>query len=297
MKHFDEAIIQAFLDGELTEAILPQVTQHLSVCEDCANRLLEAEAETVEIGSAFAADETAAFVPTQRIWARINNEIDFLAAPPPTAADKSQTKFFWQTLRDFFTPAQIGFAAGLAAVVLTSLFALKVLQINSNTNANTAEEKALVPPILEQPQAIAQASPTNEKQFDEKQFAPALSEIEPTTAVYRAQTILKQTRRNPKSEIRISNAVLPEEREYLKSIARLSQAVKANDENTMRPSFRVDYESSLAVMNKAISVMQKQLRRNPGDENARRILFASYQNKIDLLNAVADKSQLVAAAR
>jgi hypothetical protein len=51
------------------------------------------------------------------------------------------------------------------------------------------------------------------------------------------------------------------------------------------------------MINKAIEKMQRQVRRNPNDENAKRILFASYQNKIDLLNTVAEKSQLMATIR
>jgi ribosomal protein S15P/S13E len=77
----------------------------------------------------------------------------------------------------------------------------------------------------------------------------------------------------------------------------LSQTVASSDEEVMRPSFRVEYEQNIALMDRAINKMQKQVRRNPNDENAKRILFASYQNKIDLLNTVAEKSQLMATLR
>jgi ribosomal protein S15P/S13E len=104
------------------------------------------------------------------------------------------------------------------------------------------------------------------------------------------------TTKQPKSAVDL-NAPLVEERLYLDAINDLSQTVASSDEEVMRPSFRVEYEQNIALMDRAINKMQKQVRRNPNDENAKRILFASYQNKIDLLNTVAEKSQLMATLR
>jgi hypothetical protein len=43
--------------------------------------------------------------------------------------------------------------------------------------------------------------------------------------------------------------------------------------------------------------MKAEVRRNPKDEAAKQILRASYQNKIDLLSSVADKTDLMASLR
>lgn len=129
MKHLNEAIIQAFLDGELADDATERLTKHIALCERCANQLLEAEAGQAEVNFAFAA-EASAPVPSQRIWARIENEIDFLDAPNRDLA-KVESKTFWQQWATFFTPSQFAFAGGLAAVVFASFFAIQILRQTS----------------------------------------------------------------------------------------------------------------------------------------------------------------------
>jgi hypothetical protein len=43
--------------------------------------------------------------------------------------------------------------------------------------------------------------------------------------------------------------------------------------------------------------MRKQVKQNPKNESAKQILFASYQNKIDLLNSVNERGVLMASMR
>ena len=291
MKHFDEVTIQAFLDGEMPDERMAQATQHLSLCDFCTKALMEAEAEMADINFAFAA-EASAPIPTQRIWARIENEIDFLETK--TAAAKAGRKSFWESVAAVFTPAQIAFAGGLAAVILVSLFSLSVLQrqpaldgkqIADNVKSNIPNIKIEEPVFVPTPE-IKDSAPPNITR------APRPIKVSHSNKIQSPKSKVQ----SPKSEKDFTQ-ILPEEHDYLNSIAQLSKAVNSNDEFVMRPSFRVEYEKNLAVMNQAISAMQKQARRNPKDENAKRILFASYQNKIDLLNTVAEKSQLVASAR
>ena len=291
MKHFDEVTIQAFLDGEMPDERMAQATQHLSLCDFCTKALMEAEAEMADINFAFAA-EASAPIPTQRIWARIENEIDFLETK--IAAAKAGRKSFWESVAAVFTPAQIAFAGGLAAVILVSLFSLSVLQrqpaldgkqIADNVKSNIPNIKIEEPVFVPTPE-IKDSAPPNITR------APRPIKVSHSNKIQSPKSKVQ----SPKSEKDFTQ-ILPEEHDYLNSIAQLSKAVNSNDEFVMRPSFRVEYEKNLAVMNQAISAMQKQARRNPKDENAKRILFASYQNKIDLLNTVAEKSQLVASAR
>ncbi len=299
MKHLNEATIQSFLDGELlADEASERVTKHIALCQLCADALLEAEAGQAEVNFAFAA-EASAPVPSQRIWARIENEIDFLGAPDKA---KVETKSFWQQWGLFFTASQFAFAGGLAAVVFASFFAIQILrQAQPKPENITAENKLDVSNAgIEE---IAMATPTPEI-VETGPENLIVSPSRPVKASYQPKKAVKPELRNteaqnPKSKIenRKSLKVLPEENNYLNSIAQLSKAVEASDEFVMRPSFRVDYERNLAVMDGAISAMQKQVRSNPKDENARRILFASYRNKIELLNTVAEKSQMIASLR
>ena len=294
MKHLNEAIIQAFLDGELADEASARVTKHISLCQRCADALIEAEAGQAEVNFAFAA-EASAPVPSQRIWARIENEIDFLGAP---GTAKVETKSFWQQCGAFFTPSQFAFAGGLAAVIFASFFAIQILRQsqptpdeaiadnNSNlSNSNINQEVAVATPTL--------------KIIETTQNDSIIARPRSIKISYQPKKPDRPKAQNPKSKIQNpkSPEVLPEENNYLNSIAQLSKAVEASDEFVMRPSFRVDYERNLAVMDNAIAAMQKQVRSNPKDENAKRILFASYQNKIELLNTVAEKSQMIASLR
>lgn len=295
MRHLDEAAIQTFLDGEMSDSEIALATKHLAVCGRCAQALTNAEAEQAEINLAFIA-EASAPCPSQRIWARIENEIDFLAAPPECNSVKAQTKSFWQQLGTLWTPAQIGFAGGLAAVVLVSFFAIQVLRQNS-----LIEDQPVAQNLEPQVKNTDSPKPTVTLNPDGADLAKLESPAAPTRVVKISNRpkINKPALINPKPKTQSpkSLSVLPEEQNYLNSIAELSKAVEANDEFVMRPGFRVDYERNLAVTDGAISAMQKQVRQNPKDENAKRILFASYQNKIELLNTVAEKSQMIASLR
>jgi hypothetical protein len=313
MKHLNENTIQAFLDGELSDAQISWATEHIALCERCTNELIKAESEVAEINLAFAAEKSVG-IPTQRIWARIENEIDLLAVRD--CQSKAETKSFWQQLASFFTPPQIAFTGSLAGIVLIALFALSVLEQRQNSmpsdslayeNHQIEKPKTQNPNLtLETPLQRTEAPDQTTPLLASKNSSSSSSSAKIIKASYKSWSVKKQVKtsgyeRNPKSEIRNSRfedtTPLLEEKDYLTSIAQLSKAVSSNDDLVMRPSFRVEYESNLAMMDKVIGETQKQARRNPNDENAKRTLFASYQNKIDLLNTVAEKSQLMASVR
>ncbi len=65
----------------------------------------------------------------------------------------------------------------------------------------------------------------------------------------------------------------------------------------MRPGERIAYERDMAVVNDAIAKMRNEVKRNPRNETAKQVLYSSYQNKIDLLNSVSQKEELVASLR
>lgn len=297
MKHLDENTIQAFLDGELPDEALLGATTHLADCENCTELLLRAEAEIAEISLAFAAENSSP-CPTQRIWARIENEIEVCAWQPKKI--EVEQKSFWTKFAEFFTPAQIGFAGAFAAVVLVSLVSLSFFEQQLDRQSNEI--------ALEQPQISGQnltsiaipedsSSKTEAETFvrqnENQAFERAPRAIRASFEAPRATQ--NQRLQRSKLENQKSAALLDGEKDYLNTIAELSKSVAASDEAAMRPSFRVEYERNAAMLDQAIAQMQKQARRHPQNENARRILFASYQNKIDLLSAVSEKSQLVAS--
>jgi hypothetical protein len=92
-------------------------------------------------------------------------------------------------------------------------------------------------------------------------------------------------------------AYMPGEDTYVRTISSLSKIVDTQKDTAMRPSQRVAYEHDMAVVDDAIAKMKKEVKKNPADRSARQVLYASYQNKIDLLKSVSQKEELMASLR
>jgi hypothetical protein len=90
---------------------------------------------------------------------------------------------------------------------------------------------------------------------------------------------------------------LPGEGSYVRTIATLSKSVEGQKDGMMRPSERVAYERDMAVVNDSIAKMRQEVKKNPKNESAKQVLYSSYQNKIDLLNSVSQKEELMASLK
>ena len=90
---------------------------------------------------------------------------------------------------------------------------------------------------------------------------------------------------------------MPGEESYVKTISSLSKSVDEQKDSVMRPSERISYERDMAVVNDAIAKMKTAVKKNPKNESAKQVLYSSYQNKIDLLNSVSQKEELMASLR
>jgi hypothetical protein len=81
--------------------------------------------------------------------------------------------------------------------------------------------------------------------------------------------------------------LLPGERSYLQTIAKLDSTIKSN-QTGMRPSLQVEYQRNLAVVDRAIAATRSAAKSNPNDPDAADFMFAAYQSKVDFLNTIAD---------
>ena len=90
---------------------------------------------------------------------------------------------------------------------------------------------------------------------------------------------------------------LPGEESYVKTISDLKQNIDSRKDNILNPSSRIAYERDMAVVNDAITKMKEIVRQNPKNQSAKQVLYSSYQNKIDLLNSVAEREELMASLR
>jgi hypothetical protein len=89
--------------------------------------------------------------------------------------------------------------------------------------------------------------------------------------------------------------VLEDEKTYISSIASLTSAIEAQGASGLTPTLRAEYERNLAVVNQAIISSRVAARRNPQDTDAKEFLRAAYQNKVELLSAVADQAQIASS--
>lgn len=296
---FDEGTIQAFLDGELASEMLEQVARHVALCDDCAMLLAESEEESA---FAFAAleDEFNSLVPTERIRTNLYQAISEIEKPKVS---------FWEkitNLRFVFSSPSLTAFAGL--LIVAGLFAI-VWQFNSRNNVSITE--------------MAQAPVINRVQPENPVVAPVRETTDDTTAPARIQTISEKAAFNRQKAVNTDyrpkyqnakytvestrpaaertatvNAAPAElvagEKTYIKTIDTLSKTVDANKGVIMSASARVAYEKDMAMVNDAIAKMKTEVRKNPKNEVAKEVLRNSYQNKIDLMNSVAEQSQMVA---
>ncbi len=298
----DEGTIQAFLDGELSADLLENVACHFALCDDCSLLLQEAEGESAFAFSVLD-DELNSLVPTERIRTNLYQAISTLEKPKTSWMQKIFAGF------SLANPSMVAFASLLIVVgIFAAVFGLRKDDIQSKpdevVNAPT--------PIVE-----TVAKDTGEeiaKTFDD----PKPTRVKPE-ARNNAQTIAfkPQTKNqkfvvqdlgyrteNPKSKIQnpksdslpiVKPALLDGEDTYLKTIATLENSVKDKKDNTLKVSSRISFERDMAVVEDSIKRMKAEVRKNPKNDAAKQILRNSYQNKIDLLNSITERSEFMAS--
>src|ERR1051325_8920949 len=88
-RHLDEGIIQAYIDGELSQEHAAATAAHLAACETCSATLAEALDESSFFATAFAPDESVN-VPTAALRARVNVAVAQLEASTEPKQQHSQ---------------------------------------------------------------------------------------------------------------------------------------------------------------------------------------------------------------
>ena len=293
-KCFDIGEIQAFLDGELASGKSEAVARHISACDDCAILFATAEEETSFAFSALE-QEFNTLVPTERLWTKINDSIE------------QQRKPFWKPIFAFLLqPSTAAFASLLfVAVVSVTLLSLKPDATTNYTALTGTNKQTITQPILQnQPLPIVQTRENAPavKEIEAANIKQSKHEIRPVKAVYveenkSAGNAKLSTTRNPDIVTPIYSENISGEDSYIKTIATLTDTVNTRKDEVLSASARFAFERDLAMTNDAIEKMRREVKKNPNNEAARQILRSSYQNKIDLLNSVAGKTELMASLK
>jgi len=230
------------------------------------------------------------------LWTKINDSIE------------RERKSFWKPIFAFLLKPQTAAFASLifVAVVSITLLSLKPNDLTNNFPQVAARNENTIP--------VAALTPKNEP---EGFVAPPnliakkdaqLANYNPNKNEFRAVKIsvvkTERSAENIKPKILTPDPVITApsenirgEESYLKTISSLTQTVNAGKDQTLTASSRFQFERDLAVTNDAIAKMKREVQKNPKNEAAKQILRASYQNKIDLLNSVADKTELMASLK
>lgn len=304
-KCFDIGTIQAFLDGELASDLSGKVACHAAACDACAMMLAEAEEETALAFSALD-EEFNTFVPTNRLWTKINDSIE------------GEKKTFWQTVVARFSNPTVAAFAGL--VIVAGLFvAMSSVKTDNNFIAESVPDKQKGTSLIfkEDSLPIAQQNPQvkpagsvkissandDKNEFDKieknefKIVKASFSEKETVRQSIKSKKSNIVNERNPKSPADAASENLSGEDSYVTTIATLEKTVDGSKDEVLKPAARFAFERDLAVTDDAIKKMKAEVRKNPKNEAAKDVLRVSYQNKIDLLNSVAEKSELMASLK
>ncbi len=282
-EHPEIGTIQAFLDSELSHDEAALVSDHIAGCDACAAMLAEAEDETAMVFPVLAR-EFDTLVPTQRLWARINESIAVERRPA------------WSWILSFLaaTLANPSMAAAASLLIVFGVFAAFWVNknvVNEQPTASVPDVAAKVTAV--QPVLTPTTSTIGDNVTDDLASRPRVER-----AAYREEVRRTVPPTTAMTAVPTAIAYLPGEESYVKTISSLSKTVDEQKEaGVLRPSQRVSFERDMAVVNDAIARMKKEVKRNPRNESAKQVLYSSYQNKIDLLNSVSQKEELIASIR
>ncbi|MCZ2391310.1 MAG: zf-HC2 domain-containing protein [Acidobacteria bacterium] len=286
MKCVDIGTIQAFLDGELDMGLAAEVSEHLDSCDACAGLLAEAEAEEAFVMPALAR-ELDTLVPTQRLWAKINDHIE---------TEKRERPWFKKLgVAAIALFARPSFAVAAAALLFVTIGTGFWLAGRTTTGEIAAAPQTASPrPAIEASTAFR---PQAEPKAAEMPTRPEVVEHRASESARPRGIRAVYTTTGTSEPAARTAAYDPAERNYESTIESLSRSLKGQKEAVMGVPERIAFERDMALVNSTIDRMRAQVRKNPNDASARQVLYNSYQNKIDLLNSVSQKQELVASLR
>ena len=285
----DTGMIQGFLDGELSPAAASDVSAHIAVCDACATQLSTAEEESAFVFSVLER-EMDSLVPTQRLWSKINDSIEV----------EKQNAPFWQKAWVYITASLANPAIAVAAVAVIVFGISTVVFVDKNDTRNQPNSTIASDTKQMQSTTVSTTIPVpanGSSSIDTKSSTPTqikaatYSSAKIENAVYKALVRPAVDQKGPQP------VSVPGEENYVRTINTLAKTVDNQKDTVLRPSERVSYERDMAVVNDAIAKLKKEVQKNPKNESAKQVLYSSYQNKIDLLNSVSQREELVASLK
>ncbi len=293
----DEATLQSYFDGELSGEMLEHATLHLASCSTCAATAREMEEEINLLMTALA-PEFEASVPTERLRERIDAAVLDQRIGAASVHDRMGFGAFISNLLSFGTQRTLGYASLVMVLAFAAIFGLVKLRTTpvqqqqqpqvaqttttpdvqpANTGA-TSNSTAVSTGI--KPDGVIAQGPNRKADVVNRP-------VKFTAAKFVNRTNVAAENRTNATPTAEPVKLLPGERSYLQTIAKLDSTIQANKKQ-MRPSLQVEYERNLAVVDRAIAATRSAAKKNPNDPDTADFMFAAYQSKVDLLNTIAD---------
>lgn len=292
----DEGILQSYFDGELSSEQMEGATSHLASCSTCSAAARELQTEMNLLATALAPEFESA-VPTELLRQRIDTAIAGLQyeskKADATPAFSMRTRLQSLTALFAFTPQR---AFGYAGLILVLGFAAVLGIIQWRHTPTTGPDYVATAPDG----PVTKTGSSREEGREEVRQEPAPIVPPDTVAIGSPQANPDSVRhKNSSFRSRPNNSVaknkpeskvelLPGERSYLKTIAALDSTIKSTSNRPMRPALQAEYERNLALVDRALAATRNAAKKNPNDPDAAEFMFNAYQNKVNLLNTVAD---------
>ena len=275
----DEAMLQSYFDGELSSSLMESATLHLASCVACATAARELEEETALLSEAFAL-EFADSVPTEQLRRRIDAAVAGLHVVSPVVQEPSAVSNFFRSLSALFSLSPqraFGYAALMVVLAFGVIFGLIKMKSSappSSVSQTQKQPQIVTPQVPNKNETVAENSNNAIKEVTTNE-TPKITKVKD-----RPSTGNVESKRAPVK-------LLPGEKSYLQTIAKLDSTIK-DGQNNMRPALQVEYQRNLQIVDRVIAATRNAAKKNPSDPDAADFMFAAYQSKVDLLNTIAD---------
>src|SRR5712691_8565199 len=280
-----EEVLQSYLDRELHQRRMEQVTAHLVSCSTCSDLAQQLEQENSVLAAALAPEFESA-VPSERLRQRIDAAVasarlDAAAGNAPTA----NLRNWLSSLSDLFTfrPQRALAYASLMVIIGFGVIMAMMRWQTSPTQPSTSVAVAPVTPASPTTTGSGNSLVTPRDTPSNNNILASVSKNRPPRS--KAVIAPASSRQNESAANHVK--LLPGERSYLQTIAQLDSTIKS-DKSRMKPEVQAEYQRNLAFVDRTLAVARTAAKSNPNDPDATEFMFSAYQSKVDLLNTVAE---------
>jgi hypothetical protein len=283
-----EEVLQSYLDGELHERRMEQVSAHLASCLTCSDLARQLEQENSVLAAALAPEFESA-VPSERLRQRIDAAIT--SARMDAAAGNAapvNVRNWLSSLSDLFTfrPQRALAYASLMVIIGFGVIIAMMRWQRSPILPPTPVAFTPVPPASNPAPAttpLSNGSVTSRGTVPSNSTLASVQKNRPQ----RSKPVIAPGSSGQNESAANHVKLLPGERSYLQTIAQLDSTIKS-DKSRMKPEVQAEYQRNLAFVDRTLAVARTAAKSNPNDPDATEFMFSAYQSKVDLLNTVAE---------